>query len=274
MRTVRLPSGEAVPALGQGTWRMGEDPKLRQQEIAALREGLDLEMRLIDTAELYVGAEDLVREAIAGRRDECFIVDKVLPAHATKAGTVRACENSLRQLVTDHIDLYLLHWRGAVPLEETVMAFEKLVGDGKIRYWGVSNFDVKDMNDLFDVIEIEPQTNQVLYNLTHRGIEWDLLPWCRGHGMPVMAYSPVEEGTLLDNPALGRVAERHESTPAQIAIAWVLRHPDIITIPKAGRPEHVREDRRALDIELTPRDMRDLDNVFDAPKEKIPLEVT
>lgn len=273
MRTVRLPSGEAIPALGQGTWRMGADPKLRPQEIAALREGLDLEMTLIDTAEMYVGAEDLIREAIAGRRDECFIVDKVVPAHATRVGTIRACENSLRQLLTDRIDLYLLHWRGAVPLAETVAAFEQLIADGKIRYWGVSNFDTKDMNDLFDVIEIHPQTNQVLYNLTRRGIEWDLLPWCRSHDLPIMAYSPVEEGALLDNPALKLVAERHETSPAQIAIAWVLRHPEVITTPKAGKPEHVRDNRRALDIQLTARDLRELDNVFDAPTAKIPLEV-
>jgi diketogulonate reductase-like aldo/keto reductase len=274
MRTVTLPSGEKVPALGQGTWHMGEDPALRRDEILALRTGLDLGMTLIDTAEMYVGAEDLIREAIAGRREECFIVDKVLPAHATRAGTLRACENSLRQLVTDRIDLYLLHWRGQVPLDETVEAFERLVDDGKIRYWGVSNFDVKDMNDLFEIIEIDPQTNQVLYNLTHRGIEWDLMKWCRDHDMPTMAYSPIDEGALIGNRALDRVAERHRASPAQIALAWVLRHPDVIAIPKAGKAEHVRYNGSALDIQLTPRDLRDLDNVFDAPTEKIPLEVT
>ncbi|NVB79925.1 MAG: aldo/keto reductase [Kofleriaceae bacterium] len=274
MRTVTLPSGERVPALGQGTWHMGEDPALRQDEVAALRTGLDLGMTLIDTAEMYIGAEDLIREAIAGRREECFIVDKVLPAHATRAGTIRACENSLRQLVTDRIDLYLLHWRGQVPLDETVEAFERLVDDGKIRYWGVSNFDVKDMNDLFEIIEIDPQTNQVLYNLTHRGIEWDLMKWCHKHDMPTMAYSPIDEGTLIGNRALDRVAERHRASPAQVALAWVLRHPDVIAIPKAGKSEHVRDNRGALDIQLTPRDLRDLDNVFDAPTAKIPLEVT
>lgn len=274
MRTVMLPSGEAVPALGQGTWHMGENSARRQDEVAAVRAGLDLGMTLIDTAEMYVGAEDLISEAISGRREECFIVDKVLPAHATRAGTIRACENSLRQLVTDHIDLYLLHWRGQVPLEETVEAFERLVDDGKIRYWGVSNFDVKDMNDLFGIIEIDPQVNQVLYNLTHRGIEWDLMKWGRSHDMPLMAYSPLDEGGMIGNRALDRVAERHRATPSQIALAWVLRHPDVIAIPKAGKPEHVRENRGALDIELTPRDLRDLDNVFDAPREKIPLEVS
>jgi diketogulonate reductase-like aldo/keto reductase len=272
MRTVKLPAGEAVPALGQGTWHLGEDPRNRPQEIAALRLGLDLGMTLIDTAEMYVGAEDLIREAIAGRRQECFIVDKVVPSHATRRGTIEACEHSLRRLVTDRIDLYLLHWRGSVPLEETVDAFDELVDTGKIRYWGVSNFDVADMNELFQIAEIDPQTDQVLYNLTHRGVEWDLLHWCRTRGIPIMAYAPLEEGELLDHSALRRVAERHGATPAQIAIAWVLQHPDVMAIPKAGTPEHVRENRRALDIQLTSSDLRDLDHVFDAPDRKIPLE--
>ena len=274
MRTVQFPSGERVPVLGQGTWHLGEDPGVRQQEIAAMRLGLDLGMTLIDTAGMYVGAEDLIREAIAGRRNECFLVDKISPQHATRQGTIEVCENSLRQLVTDRIDLYLLHWRGAVPLDETVDAFERLIADGKIRYWGVSNFNVADMTDLFQIPEIEPQTDQVLYNLTHRGVEWDLLPWCRIHRCPMMAYSPVEEGTLLDHPLLVRVARRHGATPAQIAIAWVLRHPDVITIPKAGKPEHVRENHDALDIFLTKRDLRDLENVFESPTERVALEVT
>jgi diketogulonate reductase-like aldo/keto reductase len=273
IRTVKLPSGESVPALGQGSWHLGEDPDTRREEIAAIRVGLDLGMTLIDTAEMYVGAEDLIREAIAGRRNECFIVDKVEPIHATRRGTVQACENSLRRLVTDHIDLYLLHWRGSVPLEQTVEAFEELMDTGKIRYWGVSNFDLADMKELFEIAEIAPQTDQVLYNLTHRGIEWDLLPWCRSRSIPIMAYSPIEEGILLDHPALRRVAERHYATCAQIAIAWVLRHPDVITIPKAGKPEHVRENRRALDIQLTSNDLHDLDRVFEAPKRKVRLEV-
>lgn len=273
MRTVKLPSGENVPALGQGTWHLGENPNTRQEEIAALRTGLDLGMTLIDTSELYVGAEDLIREAIAGRRRECFIVDKVVPNHATRRGTVEACENSLRQLVTDHIDLYLLHWRGSVRLLDTVEAFEQLIESGKIRYWGVSNFDVGAMNELFQIPEVDPQTDQVLYNLTHRGIEWDLLPWCRSRNIPVMAYSPVEEGTLLAHPVLQRVATQHDATPAQIAIAWVLRHPDVITTPKAGKPEHVRENYGALDIELDRKDMRELDRVFEAPTHKFPLDV-
>lgn len=276
IRTVKLPSGESVPALGQGTWHLGEHPSKRQDEIAALRLGLDLGLTLIDTAEMYVGAEDLIREAIGmvGRRNECFIVDKVRPSHATRRGTIQACEDSLRRLVTDRIDLYLLHWRGTVPLEETVDAFEELIDTGKIRYWGVSNFDHDDMTDLFQVPEIEPQTDQVLYNLAHRGIEWDLLPWCRSRGIPLMAYSPVEEGTLVDHPVVRRVAKRHDATPAQIAIAWVLRQPDVITIPKAGNPEHVRENRGALDIQLTSKDLRDLDDVFEPPKYKVPLDVS
>jgi diketogulonate reductase-like aldo/keto reductase len=274
MRTVPLPSGELVPVLGQGTWHLGEHASTREQEIRAIRVGLDLGMTLIDTAEMYVGAEDLIREAIAGRRNECFIVDKISPQHATRQGTIEICENSLRQLVTDHIDLYLLHWRGAVPLDETVEAFERLIADGKIRYWGVSNFDLADMTDLFRIPEIEPQTDQVLYNLTHRGIEWDLLPAFRVRRIPIMAYAPVEKGTLLDDPSLLKVAKRHDATPAQIAIAWVLRNPDIITIPKAGNPDHVRENRGALDIELSKKDLRDLDNVSAAPSQKIALEMT
>ena len=273
IRTVKLPSGESVPALGQGTWHLGENPNTRREEIAAMRLGLDLGMTLIDTAEMYVGAEDLIREAIAGRRNECFIVDKVQPNHATRRGTINACENSLRRLVTDHIDLYLLHWRGSVPLEHTVEAFEELIDSGKIRYWGVSNFDLADMNELFQIAEVDPQTDQVLYNLTHRGIEWDLLPWCHSRGIPIMAYSPVDEGSLLDHRALRPMAERHGATPAQIAIAWVLQHPDVIAIPKAGKPDHVRENRRALDIQLTSKDLRDLDRVFEPPKRKVRLEM-
>jgi diketogulonate reductase-like aldo/keto reductase len=274
IRTVKLPAGEAVPALGLGTWHLGEDPAKRREEIAAIRTGLDLGMTLIDTAEMYVGAEDLIREAVAGRRNECFIVDKLLPAHATRRGTVEACEKSLRRLVTDHIDLYMLHWRGSAPLWDTVEAFDELVATGKIRYWGVSNFDVDDMNELFQVPEVDPQADQVLYNLTHRGIEWDLLRWCRTRNIPIMAYSPIEEGVLLDDPALKRVAKRHGATSAQIAIAWVLRHPDVMTIPKAGTPEHVRENRGALDIELSSKDLRDLDDVFEAPSSEVPLDVT
>jgi diketogulonate reductase-like aldo/keto reductase len=271
IRKVKLSSGDSVPALGQGTWHLGEDPSLRHEEISAMRLGIDLGMTLIDTAELYVGAEDLVREAIAGRRHECFIVDKVEPSHATRRGTIEACERSLHRLVTDHIDLYLLHWRGSVPLDQTVEAFEELMDTGKIRSWGVGNLDVADMEDLFETTAVDPQIDQVLYNLTHRGIEWDLLPWCRSRRLPVMACSPLDEGRLLDHPSLRRVAVRHGATSAQIALAWVLRHPDVITIPKAGTPAHVRENHRALEIQLTPDDLRDLDRVFEAPAHKISL---
>lgn len=274
VRTVKLPAGEDVPALGLGTWHLGEDPAKRREEIAAIRAGLDLGMTLIDTAEMYVGAEDLIGEAVAGRRNECFIVDKLLPTHATRRGTVEACEESLRRLVTDHIDLYMLHWRGSAPLWDTVEAFDELVATGKIRYWGVTNFEVDDMNELFQVPEVDPQADQVLYNLTHRGIEWNLLRWCRTRNIPIMAHSPIEEGVLLDDPALKRVAKRHGATSAQIAIAWVLRHPDVMTIPKAGTPEQVRENRGALDIELSSKDLRDLDDVFEAPSNKVPLEMT
>jgi len=217
MRTVLLPSGEAVPMLGQGTWNMGDDPHRRADEIAALRTGLDLGMTLIDTAEMYgAGASEmLVADAIEGRREEVFLVTKVLPDNASRRGTVAACERSLKRLRTDRIDLYLLHWRGRVPLSETVEAMSALQRDGKIRHWGVSNFDVADMEELERLPDGGQVTaNQVLYNLTRRGIEFDLLPWGARRGMPVIAYSPVEQGRLLGNPALKRVAERHAASPA------------------------------------------------------------
>ena len=226
VQTTRLPSGEDVPALGQGTWYFGENPQRRREEIAALRLGLDLGMTLIDTAEMYGNgaAESLVGEAIAGRRQEVFLVSKVLPQHATARGTIAACEGSLRRLNTDVIDLYLLHWRGRVPLWETLDAFVTLAEAGKIRYWGVSNFDVIDMDELRGLPGgKEVATDQVLYNLTRRGIEADLLPMCQQRRTPIMAYSPIEQGRLLDHPGLLRVARRHEATPAQVALAWELR---------------------------------------------------
>ena len=263
MRSVRLPSGEFIPALGQGTWHLGE--KRRDEAIEALRVGLDLGMTLIDTAEMHVGAEDLVREAIAGRRHEVFLVDKIEPRHATRYGTAEACENSLRRLGTDRIDLYLLHWHGGEHLEEVVTAFEELVEDGKIRYWGVSNFDVAQLEELYENEDAAPQTNQVLYNLIDRAIEWDVLRWARAHGLPIMAYSPIAEGLALQHPAVRRVAARHHATCAQIALAWVLRGHDIVAIPRAGHAAHVRENRRALEIVLSAQDLRDLDRVCDAP---------
>jgi diketogulonate reductase-like aldo/keto reductase len=277
IRTIALPSGEGIPALGLGTWFMAEDPAQRKTERAALERGLDLGLTLVDTAELYAGgaAEELVGEAIGGRRDEVFLVSKVLPTNASHAGTIAACEGSLRRLGTDRIDLYLLHWRGAFPLEETVEAFHELVEAGKIRYWGVSNFDVPDMEELLAVSDgSHVQVDQVLYNLSRRGIEVDLLPWCRARGISVMAYSPIEQGRLLrDNPALSSVAERHGATPAQIALAWVLRLDGVNAIPKAGTPAHVEENRVALDLRLTGEDLAELDGAFPPPEEEQPLEM-
>jgi diketogulonate reductase-like aldo/keto reductase len=270
-----LPSGETIPALGQGTWHMAEDPRRRADEIAALRLGIDLGMTLIDTAEMYAdgGAEELVGEAVAGRRDEVFLVSKVLPHHATRRGAAEACDRSLMRLDVDTIDLYLLHWPGSVPLEETLEAFERLVGAGKVRHWGVSNFDVADLEDLVDLAGGEEvATDQVLYNLDRRGIEYELLPWCQRSGLPIMAYSPIGQGQLLQHPGLIAVAARHSgATPAQIALAWVLRQEGICAIPRAGQPAHVRENRAALDIRLTLQDLADLDRAFPPPKRKPPL---
>jgi diketogulonate reductase-like aldo/keto reductase len=275
VRTTTLPSGEEIPVLGQGTWHMAEDFRRRADEIAALRLGIDLGMTLIDTAEMYAdgGAEELVGEAIEGRRDAVFLVSKVLPHNASRRGTVAACERSLMRLKVDAIDLYLLHWRGAIPLAEALDGFDALVGAGKIRHWGVSNFDLADMEELFDLPGgEEAATDQVLYNLARRGIEYDLLPWCRRKRLPVMAYSPIEQGRLLRHPGLVAVAARHEGvTPEQVALAWVLRQDGVCAIPKATRPAHVRENRAALDIRLTSRDLADLDRVFPPPTRKQPL---
>ena len=274
--TVTLPSGQTVPQLGQGTWHMGESGRMRKDEVAALKLGLDLGMTLIDTAEMYGngGAEEVVAEAVQGRRDECFIVSKVLAENSTRAGTIAACERSLKRLKTDRIDLYLLHWRGRPKLEETVSGFEALLAAGAIRAWGVSNFDVDDMEEL---IALKGGTacasNQVLYNLRRRGIEAGLLPWCRERGIPIQAYSPIEQGRLLRDRALTAVAIRHRATPAQIALAWVLRHKDMMVIPKATMLEHVRENRAALDITLTEQDLGELNRAFPPPKGRRPLEL-
>ena len=272
--TVKLPSGEKVPQLGQGTWHMGESGRRRGDEVAALKLGIDLGLTLIDTAELYADAELVVAEAIKGRRDECFIVTKVLPENSTRARTIAACERSLKRLNTDRIDLYLLHWRGRPRLEETVSAFEALVSAGAIRYWGVSNFDVGDMEELFALPGGDAcATNQVLYNLRRRGIEAGLLPWCGERGVPIQAYSPIEQGRLLRDRVLTGVAIRHRATTAQIALAWVLRQPDMMVIPKAATLEHVRENRAALDIELTAQDLAELDRAFPPPAGPRPLEL-
>lgn len=276
IRTAALPSGEVVPVLGQGTWHMGEDRAKRREEMAALGLGIDLGMSLIDTAEMYAdgAAEELVGEVIARRRNEVFLVSKVMPHHATRAGTIAACERSLVRLRTDHLDLYLYHWRGDVPLEETLESFLALVKAGKIRYWGVSNFDVADLDELVTLPGgANVATDQVLYNLARRGIEWDLLPSSLEQDFPLMAYSPIEQGRLLDDPALKQVADRHGATPAQIALAWVIRHGGVIAIPKAASEAHVRENRGALDLRLTRRDLAELDRAFPPPGRKVPLEV-
>ncbi len=276
VRTLKLPSGEAVPVLGQGTWKMGEDRRRRADEVAALRLGFDLGITLIDTAEMYAsgGAEEVVAEAIAGRRDETFLVSKVLPSNASRAGVKRACENSLKRLATGHIDLYLLHWPGSVPLSETVEAFEALKAEGKIRHWGVSNFDTDEMEELVGLASGgNVQTNQVLYNLSRRGPEFDLGPWCLKRGIPLMAYSPVEQGALARNARLDAVAARHKATAAQVALAWVMAQPGVIAIPKASRQEHVRQNAAALDIKLTAQDFADLDRAFPPPTRKRGLEI-
>lgn len=275
-RTIALPSGEVVPKLGQGTWGMAENPRRRASEIAALRLGIDLGMTLIDTAEMYAegGAEELVGEAIAGRRDEIFLVSKVMPQNASRRGTIAACERSLRRLKTECIDLYLLHWRGRTPLSETIDAFATLIREGKIRSWGVSNFDPADMAELVHAHDgAAVATNQVLYNLTRRGIEYDLLPWCQQRGLPIMAYSPIEQGRLLGNRVLGVVAARHGATPAQVALAWLQRQEGIIAIPKTGTPERVRENHAALAVRLAEQDLADLDRAFPPPTGPRPLEM-
>lgn len=276
MRKTKFPSGEEVPVLGQGTWGLGERSANRQDEIDALRFGIDIGMTLIDTAEMYGdgAAEELIGEAIEGRREGVFIVDKVFPHNATRKGTVAACERSLRRLATDRIDLYLLHWRGAVPLEDTLAAFDDLQRAGKIRHWGVSNFDVPDMEQVARVSGgAAVSSNQVLYNLTRRGIEYDLMPWCEQHGVPLMAYSPLEQGRLMGHPAIRRVADAHAATPAQVALAWVLRKEHLIAVPKASTPGHVKQNRAALDIHLTPDELAALDRAFPPPSHKMPLEM-
>lgn len=269
-----LPSGVAVPVLGQGTWKIGERREGFADEVAALRLGIELGMTLIDTAEMYAsgGAEAVVGEAIAGHRDRVFLVSKVLPSNASRAATIRACEESLRRLGTERIDLYLLHWRGGVPLAETVDAFETLTASGKIGDWGVSNFDVGDLEELMALENGKSvATNQVLYHVGSRGIDFDLLPWQHRRGIPVMAYSPLGEGDLVRDTRLRAVADRHGATPAQIALAWTLRGDGVIAIPKAAREDHVRANRAAADIRLTEQDLADIDAAFPPPQRKEPL---
>lgn len=274
--TVPLPSGEPIPVMGMGTWRMAEKPSRRRTEIDALRQGIDVGLTLIDTAEMYAdgNAETLVGEAVAGRRDDVFLVSKVLPTHATREGTIGACRDSLRRLGTDRLDLYLLHWRGRVPLAETVSAFEELVGAGMIRYWGVSNLDVRDMVELQDVPGgTEVQTNQVLYNLTRRGIEFDLLPALQQQRVPIMAYSPIEQGRLLPNATLTAIADRNGATPVQVALAWLMTRAGVNVIPRASTREHVLENREAIELRLTADDLRELDREFPPPQSARRLEM-
>jgi diketogulonate reductase-like aldo/keto reductase len=255
---------------------MAEGKHSRDDEIKALREGLKLGMTVIDTAEMYAdgGAEVLVGEAIHGRRDDVFLVSKVLPQNASKIGTIAACERSLNRLNTDWLDLYLLHWRGSIPLRETLEGFELLFRGGKIRYWGVSNFDVSDMEELTGLVTgKDVATDQVLYNLTRRGIEYDLMPWCRDRRIPIMAYSPIEQGRMLKHRELQQLAQQRNVTPAQVALAWVLRQDGVIAIPRAGVPAHVAENRGALDIRLTGDDLAALDRAFPPPTRKKPLEM-
>ena len=274
MNTVTLPGGETVPALGQGTWNMGDSSSTRAEEIAALRLGLDLGLTLIDTAEMYGEgrSEQLIAEALAGRRDEAFIVSKVYPHNASREGTIAACERSLKRLKTDRIDLYLLHWRGSVPFAETIAAFEALQQAGKIRHFGVSNLDLADLQEWWNSAGGSAcATNQLLYNLTRRGIEFDLLPWLRARRVPVMAYSPFEQARLLRDNKLTTFAQAHGITPAQAALAWLLSHDDVIVIPKAGQRERVKENAAAREVILNPAQRAELDRLFDPPRGPVPL---
>lgn len=276
MRTLQLPSGQTIPVLGMGTWRMGESARNRQSEIAALRHGLALGLSLIDTAEMYGegGAEEVIAQAIAHRRSEVFLVSKVYPHNASRQGAIAACERSLKRLHTDYLDLYLLHWRGSVPLAETLEAFQTLQQAGKIRSYGVSNFDAEDMQE---AIQLKGGntivTNQVLYNLMRRGIELNLLPWCRQHGMPIMAYSPIEQGRLLNNRALKAIAQERGVTTAQVAIAWLLHQEDVIVIPKSSNIQHVEQNYAALELNLSEAELATLNAAFPPPAKPVPLEM-
>jgi diketogulonate reductase-like aldo/keto reductase len=276
LRTIALPDGEAIPLLGIGTWGMAEHRRNRADEIAALRTAVDLGMSVIDTAEMYAdgAAEELVAEALGDRRNDIFLVSKVLPQHATRRGTVSSCEASLQRLRTDRLDLYLLHWRGKVPLDETLDGLTMLRQAGKIRHWGVSNFDVSDMTELEALTAAGPVAcNQVLYNLARRGIEYELLPWCRSRGVAVMAYSPLEQGRLARDKRVKAIAGRLHATAAQVALAWILRQPGVMAIPKAASIERVRENRGACDVTLGQEDLDTLEATFPPPHEKIPLEM-
>ena len=273
---VMLSAGEMVPVLGQGTWQMAESANRRAQEIQALRLGVELGMTLIDTAEMYGegAAEELVAEALADRRERIFLVSKVYPHNASRRGVVQACERSLKRLRTDRLDLYLLHWRGSVPLEDTVAGLEELRRSGKVRHWGVSNFDGEDMEELLQLPGGENcATNQVLYNVSRRGPEFELIPWMAARGMPLMAYSPIEQGRLPRSGALQAIGQKHGAGAFQIALAWLLQKPGVIAIPKASSADHVRSNHHALQIQLSPEDLQAIDAEFPPPRRKRPLEM-
>lgn len=280
-RVVSLPDGTTVPVLGQGTWYMGENSRMKDQEVKALQLGIELGMTLIDTAEMYGngGAERVVGEAIKGQRDKVFLVSKVYPHNAGRNKIAEACENSLKRLNTDHLDLYLLHWRGRIPLAETIEGMEKLKKEGKILRWGVSNFDTDDMEELLAASNgTNCMTNQVLYHLGSRGIEFDLLPWQQQHQMPIMAYSPIAQGgslrrQLLSDSTIREIAEKHNVKPMQIVLAWCIRSNQVIAIPKAVQKEHVLENAAAAYIELSHEDLAKLDKAFPAPTRKVPLDI-
>jgi diketogulonate reductase-like aldo/keto reductase len=274
MKTVQLPSGRKTPILGQGTWRMGEKASQKQAEIDALRLGIDLGMTLIDTAEMYGegGAEKVVAEAISGRRDEVYLVSKFYPYNASYQGVIKACDRSLSRLKTDYLDLYLLHWRGSIPLSETLEALQHLKQEKKILDYGVSNFDVDDMEEVLSLPGGDAiATNQVLYNLTHRGIEWDLLPWCKDRNIPIMAYSPIQQKAFVNHPQLTAIALQHNATPTQIALNWLLRQDNIISIPKATNSTHIKENHAALELNLTEEDLKQIDRAFKSPSRKMTL---
>ena len=274
MKTLQLKSAREIPILGQGTWRMGEKASQKQAEIDALRLGIDLGMTLIDTAEMYGegGAEKIVAEAIAPRREEVYLVSKFYPYNASYQGLIAACDRSLSRLKTDYLDLYLLHWRGSVPLSETLSGLQHLKQAGKILDYGVSNFDTDDMEAGLSLPGgQEIVANQVLYNLMRRGIEWDLLPWCKERNLAIMAYSPVEQRAFVDDSKLKDIAAKHNSTSTQIALSWLLHQDNVISIPKATNPKHVKENRAALDIKLTKEDLQKLDLAFKPPSRKMSL---
>ncbi len=274
--SIVLPSGASIPRFGLGTWGLGEGHASRKSEVAALQAGLDQGVRLLDTAEMYGdgGSEEVVGAAIAGRRDGLYLVSKVLPSNASASGTLRACERSLKRMKTERIDLYLLHWRGSYPFEETLAAFERLQREGKIADWGVSNLDLQDMEELM-ALPGAPclATNQLLYNLSRRGIEFDLLPRLRQLDVPLMAYSPIEQGRILHHPALQKLARQRNCTPAQIALAWVMRAPDVIAIPKSASLAHLQENLAAREITLRPEELAELDRAFPPPSRPQALEM-